>query len=416
MVTRNLGRSLLAVAVLLGLTGCPGPDVSNPDPNDATPPTLTFGSLGLRREVTLTADGGPATLRLRAADSIQLLSQAKDAESGIAEVAIRGRLEVACYPSGGTKKIVVAEPIAQVTVRKDASSFPSDLIAALPMSGSRQRAQCPAGSQFGEVTGSLTASATNTAGRVAQLGPLSVRSFGPDLVRVAEFNLYQPGHHPDEVYVAWGNYLRDKADVLLLSEVPDQRRADLIANAAGLTNVIVHADVAIASRARIRDVYRFTVDPPNTRLDSANSNLLVVETDLGNYPHRVAAAHFGIRDAGDELFDASRSAPGRLEAANRIIAELDSRDGAEPAIVGGDFNAYSGVGPQDQPGATAEVTALRDRYTDPLTVLTVPPGDLCGQRIDYILVNGYVPSAYKQDCTANEPSDHPMVLAVVEAN
>jgi hypothetical protein len=76
----------------------------------------------------------------------------------------------------------------------------------------------------------------------------------------------------------------------------------------------------------------------------------------------------------------------------------------------------AGLGPQDRPGATTEMTTLRNRFTDPLTVLNVPDADLCGGRIDYILVTGYVPTSYKQDCTANEPSDHPMVLAVIEAN
>jgi hypothetical protein len=68
------------------------------------------------------------------------------------------------------------------------------------------------------------------------------------------------------------------------------------------------------------------------------------------------------------------------------------------------------------PGARHDHPALRDRFTDPLTLLKIPDADLCGGRIDYILVTGYVPTSYKQDCTANSPSDHPMVLAVIEAN
>ena len=411
----HITTALVATAALV-LCACPGPDVSKPDPNDSTPPSLTFGSLGLRHDVAVTPDVGTTTLRLRATDGIQLLSQATDAESGITEVSIRGRLEVACYPQSGTNKIVVAEPVNQVTTRTDASSYPSGLTAAFSLSGAEQRSKCPAGSSFGELTGSLTASASNTAGLASQLGPLSVRSFGRDVVKVATFNLYRPGHHPDNVYVVWGQYLRDKADVLLLTEVEDRRRAELIANAAGMTNVVLHGDVAIASRGPIRNVDRYTVDPPNSSLGSAESNLMVAETDLGNYPHQVAVAHFGIRDANDELFEPWRSAPGRLEAAQKIIAEIDQRNNADPVIVGGDFNAYSGVGPQDRPGATAEVTTLRNRFTDPLTVLNVPDADLCGGRIDYILVTGYVPTSYKQDCTANEPSDHPMVLAVIEAN
>jgi endonuclease/exonuclease/phosphatase (EEP) superfamily protein YafD len=260
----------------------------------------------------------------------------------------------------------------------------------------------------------------NTAGLVAQRGPLEIRSFGPDTIRVATFNLYRPGNHPDSVYTMWGNYLRDKADVILLTEVEDRRRAELIAAAAGMSGIVLKrdtdSDVAIVARGPIAEVSRFTVDPPNSRLGSAESNILVADIYIGNYPHRVAVAHFAIRDANDELFEPWRSAPGRVEAARRIIAEIDSRDQAYPAIVGGDFNAYSGLGPQDRPGATDEVSILRDRFTDPMTILKVPDADLCGGRIDYILSTGYVPTGYKQDCTANSPSDHPMVLAQFAAN
>ncbi|MFD6313216.1 endonuclease/exonuclease/phosphatase family protein [Streptomyces nigra] len=394
--------------------------MNQPDPDDTTPAALTFGSLGLRHDVSVPQDAKETSLRLRATDSIQILAQATDEESGLAEVAIRGHIQVACYPADGTKEIVLREPIDQTRTRKDTSSFPKKLATAFPLKGGEQRSRCPAGSRFGEMTGSLTASATSTSGVISQLGPLSIRSFGPDVVRVATFNLYRPGNHADSVYVAWGTYLRDKADVLLLTEVEDRRRAELIAQAAGMPNVVLKqdrdSDLAILSRGPIRHVHRYTVDPPNSRLDSAQSNLMVAETDLGNHPHQVAVAHLAIRDANDELFEPWRSAPGRLEAAQRIIAEIDRRSSNDPVIVGGDFNAYSGLGPQERPGATAEVSALRHRFTDPLTVLNVPDTDLCGVRIDYILLSGYAPTSYKQDCTANEPSDHPMVLAVLEAN
>jgi endonuclease/exonuclease/phosphatase family metal-dependent hydrolase len=416
---KALAGSCVVVALFV-LSACPGPEVGDPDASDGTPATLTLASLGLRREVAVTPAAPTATLRLRRSDSMQLLSQATDLESGIKEVAITGRLEISCYPSGGTNKVVLEEPVNQVTARKDGVSYPSSLTAALPLSGGEQRSKCPAGTSFGELNGSLTSAATNTAGLKSELGPLTIRSFGPDIVRVATFNLYRPGNHADSVYSMWGKYLRDKADVLLLTEVEDRRRAELIADAAGMTNVVLRrdsdSDIALASRGPIRHVYRYTVDPPGSGLASAESNVIVAETDLENYPHQVAVAHLGIRDANDELFEPWRSAPGRLDAAQRIIAEIGSRNNGDPVIVGGDFNAYSGVGPQDRPGATAELTTLRNRFVDPLSVLNVPEADLCGGRIDYILVSGYVPTAYKQDCTANEPSDHPMVVAVLEAN
>jgi endonuclease/exonuclease/phosphatase (EEP) superfamily protein YafD len=411
----RIATVLVATAAFV-LCACQGPDVSNPDPGDTSAPSLTFASVGLQHDVVV-APGGVAALRLRATDGIQLLSQATDDNSGINEVSIRGRLEVICNPHSGANKIVITEAVDQTTTRKDGSSHPSSLTAAFPLSGADQRSKCPAGSSFRELTGSLTASASNTAGLVSQLGPLSIRSFGPDIIKVATFNLYRPGHHADSVYVTWGQYLRDKADVILLTEVEDLRRAELLANAAEMENVVQYRDVAIASRGPISNVYRYTVDPPFSRLESADSKLMVAETNLGNYPHQVAVAHFGIRDAGDKLFEPWRSAPGRLEAAHRIIDEIETRNSADPPIVGGDFNAYSGLGPQDHPGATDEVTTLRNRFTDPITVLNVPDADLCGgHHIDYILANGYAPTSYKNDCSASSPSDHPMVLAVMEAN
>lgn len=412
-------------AALAGLTAllcaCPGPSVQDPDPNDRTPPRLTFGSVGLRHEVALATPGGVTTgsVRLRAADSIQLIAQANDDESGVAEVSVRGRVQVICYPRVGTTAMVLPEDVDVTTSRQDTSSFPSSLTAAYPLGGAAQRAKCPRETVFGELTGTLRAQTRSTARQTTGLGPLSIRSFGPDVLRVATFNLYRPGHHADSVYVTWGQYLRDKADVLLLTEVEDRRRAELVAGAAGMANVVTlrdtDSDIAMAARLPIRDVHRDTVYPPGSRLGSAESNFIVADVDLGGYSHHIVVAHFGIRDAGDELFEAWRSAPGRVEAARRIIAEIDRRDQAAPVVIGGDLNAYSGLGPQDRPGATAEVTALRNRFTDPLTVLQVPAEDLCGGRIDYILVNGYVPTAYKQDCTANEPSDHPMVIASFEA-
>jgi endonuclease/exonuclease/phosphatase (EEP) superfamily protein YafD len=422
MTYRTLVVLSVVVLASLELCGCSGKPVVNPDPNDQSAPTLTLSSLGLRKEISIgTGTGTPSPLRLRASDSIQLLAQAMDSESGITRVSIRGNLNVVCIPPNSTHKITIVDPVAVDNVHPGASGMPTSLTAALGMDGASQRAKCHgSGSTFSELTGSLTASATNGAGKNVELAALRVRSFGLDVVHVATFNLYRPGNHADSVYQAWGQFLNGRADVLLLTEVEDRRRAELIASAAGLPNVVLlrdsDSDIAIASRGPIHDVYRHIVDPPGSSLGSAESNIMVVDTDLGGWPHRVAVAHFGIRDANDELFEAWRSAPSRFEAAKQIIAEIDSRSPDEPIIVGGDFNAYSGVGPQDRPGATAEVTLLRNRLTDPVVSLQVSDADLCGGRIDYILIEGYVPTGYQHDCVHNIGSDHPMVLATIEAN
>jgi endonuclease/exonuclease/phosphatase family metal-dependent hydrolase len=210
-----------------------------------------------------------------------------------------------------------------------------------------------------------------------------------------------------------------RADVLLLTEVEDRRRAELLASAAGMAYVVVlrdsDTDTAIASRAPMRNAQRLTIDPPG-RLQSNDSNILSAETDLGGYPHQVVVTHWGIRDANDVLFEPWKSSPSRLQAVQAILGSLTPQRTAI-AIIGGDLNAYSGIGPQDQPGATVEVTWLSNEMKDAFATLGLPNDAHCSnQRIDYVFVRGpYAPFKYEACFSEAEPSDHRFILVTLIA-
>lgn len=77
---------------------------------------------------------------------------------------------------------------------------------------------------------------------------------------------------------AVGSAVGSHATALILTETPDLRRAQLVADAAGLPHVVFFGDLAIVSQAPIRDVKRQRVDPPGN-LSSNDSIILAVQTD-----------------------------------------------------------------------------------------------------------------------------------------
>ena len=276
-----------------------------------------------------------------------------------------------------------------------------------------------------KVSVSVVAIALNGIGTQTTLPLAGVESFGPDELRVATFNLYAPGNHSDAIYERWGQELGAKADVLLLTEVIDQRRAELVANGARMPHVVKMqgGDVAIASRAPIYGFQSRTIDPPGT-LTSNDSHIFSVLSDIGGFPHQFIGTHWGIREANDVQAPAHLFSPSRLAAANAILALVPTSAGL--VFVGGDFNAYSGHGPQDHDGDsttpdfvgfTAEVAALMQRFFDPFVELNVPNEAHCSnQRIDYVLGLGqYIPKKYEACFTQASPSDHPFVLVTFEA-
>jgi endonuclease/exonuclease/phosphatase (EEP) superfamily protein YafD len=395
-----------AAVVAAGCDGKPLPD--------ATAPTLTleaFGALhALKVDSAVPGTGG--TVRARSDDKVQITVRAADPESGIGRVHVGGYLDSVCVPSAGSNKVTVREPLGELVT---ASGSPEGLMVhRFQVDVAARRAACPASTRFYELKGELIASADNGRKATTTLPAVGFVSFGPDIVSIATFNMWQPGNHPDATYTRWGQQLGRHANALILTETPDLRRAQLVADAAGLPHVVFFNDVAIVSQAPIRDVKRHRVDPPGN-LTSNDSIILAAQTDLGGYPHQIIGTHWGIRDANDELFPAERSAPGRIEAAKKIVEMLDPS--VPVTFVGGDLNAYSGVGPQRVPGSTAEVDLLRGALTDPYIAMSEPNDRHCSdQRIDYVMFRGPVsPIRYSACFPEAGPSDHPFVLVTFSA-
>lgn len=417
MTTVNLIRKVASPIYVLaclaaGATACVGGGGSLPD---STPPSVRLEAFGALHTLHLDSATSPVAgaIRARSDDKVKFTVTARDAESGVRRVHIGGFLDSVCIPTTGNNLVTVREPVGELAV--PAGSPEGVVVHRFQVDVAARRAACPASTKFYELKGELTATAENGKGAVTALPKVAFTSFGHDIINIATFNMWNPGNHPDATYTWWGSQLGRRATALILNEVPDMRRARLVADAAGLPHVYFYSGTAIVSEGPIRNPQRHTVDPPGN-LSSNDSVILSVETDLGGYPHQIIGMHWGIRDAGDELFGPDRSAPGRREAAQRA---LDMLNPAVPvAFVGGDLNAYSGVGPQRQPGvSTAEVDLMRTVLTDPFISLTQPDDRHCSdQRIDYVMFRGPVtPRRYQACFTEASPSDHPFVIVTFEA-
>ena len=414
--------TILAAIIVTFLIGCKStPTVPTPSPttNDSTPPLLKIGSAGLRKDVLLTQSSTAAEQRrAKRSDEIWLVATAEDPETGIKSVTLDITLSIICGQTGTNQTFSENEyaPVGTGTLPVRLSK--SYLFKVAPA-----RAGCS--NSPSSVTLSIIASAENGTGSTTQLQPARISSYGPDTVRVATFNLYAPGNHSDATYQRWGQQLGTRADVLILTEVVDQRRAELVANAAGMAQVqkMNNGDVAIASRAPLYNVQTRVIDPPG-RLSSNDSNILSVMSDIGGYPHQIIGTHWGIRDANDVLFGPERSSPSRLLAAQAIVGMVSPN--AALVFVGGDMNAFSGFGPQDHDddpatpdfvGSTSEVDFLRGRFRDSFIELNVANGAHCSnKRIDYVMTSGpYVPVTYEACFPEGSPSDHPFVLTTFDA-
>lgn len=389
------------------IVGCQTPPViPTPTTDDLTSPELRLGSAGLMADFNINAQSTASQeRRARRTDQILISARAEDPDSGIREVSLQIEIRRTC---GGN---VETESFSEIRTPTTANGLPARLDVYWNFDVAQRRAACRA--VPAELRVSVQAKASNGSGRQTTLPDAVVRSYGPDLLRVATFNLYQPGNHADPVYTAWGSNLGTLADVLLLTEVPDLRRAQLLAQAAGLPHVhkMGQGDLAIAARWPLRAIREQVIDPPGW-LSSNNSNILAATVDIDGWPHQFIATHWGIRDANDVLAPADTSAPSRLQAAQAIGALAL----APPAdvFVGGDLNAYSGFGPQEPPGSrvsTQEMDWLRAHFNDAFTAMQKADSDHCSnQRIDYVMARAaYTPVLYDA-CRNGSPSDHPFVL------
>lgn len=417
---KRSGILLCAGLLSLAVTACTHVPTVPASSSDNSPPALKLGTAGLKKDLLLTQDStAPEKRRAKRSDEIVLLATAEDAESGIRRVTLDMTMQVICGQTATTRNFAET-----ATAPGNGSTLPVRLVKSFVFKPAPGRASC--GHDSSRVTFSLRASAENGAGQTIQLQPAIVSSFGPDVLRVATFNLAGIQNHPDSVYQAWGEKLGSQADVWLLTEVIDQYHADLIARAAGLPFVVwmQNGDVAIASRTPLRNVMTRKIEPRG-RLTSKNSNVISADTDIDGTAHRFVATHWGIRDDGDVLIGADHSSPSRLRASQAVLDLVGTPPGI--AFVGGDMNAYSGAGPQDHDGngntpdfvgSTSEVDWLRTVFTDPYRELQVPNDQYCSNsRIDYVFVVGPYRASRHQACFGADPlpSDHPFVMVTFEA-
>lgn len=365
---------------------------------------LHLGSGGLRADIDLDQTSTqPVSRRAPRAGSILLRAEARDAESGVARLELHGDLVIECIPTGSNAIVRIRDPIA-VDRTSGPTSFPITLSGSYAFTVADQIARCPATTRFYQLSVALTATAKNGAGMEQRLPEARVRAFGPDQLRVATFNLYNPGNHPDSQFATWGTAIGNVADVVLLTEVPARRRAEVLAGAAGMPYVGTlqdnfFTDVAIASRFPLRDMTRLRVSSGPRGNDS---NILSAMSDIGNFPHQFVVNHWATRDADGVDGGPRVSIAGRLDAASAVIGLLATDD--IPIVVGGDLNALA---------ETAEVRQFTTTgLSDAFVALAAPPEAHCfDRRIDYLFSRGpMVPSSYDGCEAFASPSDHPFVV------
>jgi len=370
--------------------------------SDEPAAALRLGSAGLARDLLLTHDStAPEQRRARSTDQVVLLATSFDPSARVHRVALKGEVRVECVPVSGSNIVHIVDPIAEEATATNAGDLPTRLSKQFTLNVLAQRARCPTATRFLELRLRLHAEAENGAGERRTTPDAIVDSYGPDTVRVASFNLYNPGRHQDAVFERWGRQLVSQADVAFLQEVPDERRARLVADSAGMPYLAYFVNTAIASRAPLRNLNRRDVD---------GSIIISAETDLERYPHQIVGVHFTTSDANG-IVKPWLSSAWRVKASEELLSMLKPSPGI--VIAGGDFNSYSGIGPQIEAGGTKEIDLLRAALTDVYSALGLPDEAHCSnQRIDYILVRGpYSPAEYKACFPESEGSDHPFVWA-----
>jgi len=414
-------RRLCACAVLaISLVSCRTVPTAPLPGRDATPPTIRLGSAGLRKDFLLTETSANAeTRRAKLSEDVLVVATAEDSESGVQDVTLSVTVSRTCGTAGTNQTFSFTSPTVP-----DAAPYPVRRSADYTIRPSVLRGGCTQVPSSASV--SISAIAVNGIGRQSVTPTATVASYGPDRLRLATFNMYQPGNHPDSVYERWGRELASRADIAILTEVPDSRRASLVGINAGMPNVLFMSggDVAVISRGPLHDAQQQVIDPPGNP-SSNNSNVFRVIAALAGYPHPIIGNHWGIRDANDVLFGPNQNAPGRLEAAQAVLDFAAAAGTSDVVLVGGDLNAFAGSGPQDHDndgntpdwiGSTAEMNLLKASLLDPYVYLGAGGPHCSNKRIDFILIRGaYIPTTYEACFGEATPSDHPFVLVTLEA-
>lgn len=409
----------IVLFVLLSLSGCKPTETVTPDANDASAPQLRLGSAGLATDILI--DQTTTTPEKRFAkrgDQIVFLVTATDPESGIKNIVLDVTKNKQC---GDT---ATNQPEAQtVPAPQSNGQFPVTFAKQYNLDIAQLRGGC---ADISGLNFTIRASAENGAGKVTNLQPASITSFG---VRVGTLNLWNPQNFPDSQFVTWGTNIGPLVDVMLLTEVRDERTARLFADAAGMANLRVYTDVAIISRMPLSNFEQHTINPPSGTLTSRESHILSGKLTVAGQPIQFVSTHYGIRDDDTRSLGAHEQSVGRKQATEKILSII----APAPAItiVGGDLNAYSGYGPQDhdgdydKPNATPdwvgftwEVQELyRNDFEDGYVYLGLTKQQFCSNsRIDYILSRGPITPTRFDACSGlGGPSDHPLVTTTFES-
>jgi len=419
--------SRLCGFVLLGLlvAGCsttlpPVPVEEEPVLVDATAPKVRFSSQKLRQNFQLDQDSPQGVaIRLRSSDQVNLVAVGADPESGIRQVGLQGEVRVTCRGEQSDTSRLLVEPIDDLVIAEPAGGEPLRLLEVrrLALDVEQEKTKCAPG-RFVELAASLRVVAINGQGLVQESPAAQLRAFGPDQLTVGLLNVTAEQDYLDSEYLRWGAVLGRTVDVLLLHGVPDRRRAELIAVMAGLPHVALlqeeNSDVVILSAQPLTDIRRQVVTPQGERPERLSA-VLGAQAWFENYPIRIVAARLGTLEAQDQYAGPEVSSLSRFLAAEAIVEMLPSE--TEPAIVGGTLNAYSGVGPQSQPGVgTEEIALLSRRLLDSFAWLKRADGAHCSeQRLDYLMSTPtYVPTRYEACFSEAAPAAHPFVRVTFE--
>jgi len=387
---------------------------------DTSAPKVRFSSHKLRQNFQLDQDSPQGVeIRLRSTDQVDLVAVGADPDSGIHQVGLQGEIRVICSGEQPDKPRVLVEPIDDLVVAGEQSEAERRLLEVrrLTLNVGLEKTKCAPG-RFVELEASLRVVALNGQGLVQESPTAQLRAFGPDQLTVGLLNVRSEQDYLDSDYLRWGAVLGRTVDVLLLNGVPDRRRAELVATMAGLPHLALlreeNTDVAILSREPLIDVRRQVVTPDG-QLPARLSAVVGADAVFENYPLRIIAAHFGTLEAQDQYAGPETSSLSRFLAAEAIVEMLPRKPG--PAIVGGTLNAYSGVGPQMQPGVgTAEIALLSERLLDSFAWLKRSDGAHCSeQRLDYLMSTPeYVPTRYEACFSDAAPTTHPFVRVTFE--
>ena len=186
----------LAVA-LVGAAACVPVPISPGNPTDASPPTLTLGSAGLKKDFLL---NGQSTTderrRAKRSEDVLVVATAEDNESGIQSVTLAVTVGKTCGTTGTNQPFSVTVPTQPTSGNQPVKRSASYMIRPATL-----RAGCAQAPEIATV--SISAIAVNGVGRQSATPEAIVSSYGPDFIRVATFNMYQPGNHPDSVYERW---------------------------------------------------------------------------------------------------------------------------------------------------------------------------------------------------------------------